>query len=67
MSLISGTENVTLADVHEPVLVTVDERLEQHSSHERENGRVRSDAERQREDHNGRQPFAAHQRLERNS
>src|SRR5580704_13414240 len=56
-----------LADVDEPVLVTVDERLEQHSSHEREDRGVRADTKRQREDHNGGEPFAAHQRVERNS
>jgi hypothetical protein len=55
-----------LADVDEAVLVAVDERLEQHSAHQREDRCVRPDAERQREDHNGRQPFAAHQRVERN-
>ena len=49
-----------LADVHEPVLVTVDERLQQHSTHEREDGCVGPDAKRQGEDHNGREPFAAH-------
>ena len=53
-----------LADVHEPVLVTVDERLEQHSPHEGKDGRVGPDAKRQREDHNGRQPWSADQRVE---
>ena len=76
MSLISGTENVVLSAPRpgalwrmyiEPVLVTVDERLEQHSAHEREDGRVGPDAQRQREDHDGREAFAAHQRVERNS
>jgi len=56
-----------LADVHEPVLVAVDERLEQDSAHESEDRGVSADAERQREDHNGRKAFAAHQRVERSS
>jgi hypothetical protein len=36
-----------LADVDEPVLVTIDERLEQDAANESEDGRVGSDAERQ--------------------
>ena len=56
-----------LADVDEPVLVAVDQGLEQHSPHEREDGGVRANAEREREGHNGRKPSAAHQRVERNS
>ena len=48
-----------LADVDEPVFVAVDQRLEQHSAHQREDGRVGADAQRQREDHNRRQAFAA--------
>ena len=54
-----------LADVDEAVLVAIDERLQQHSTHEREDGRVGADAQRQREDHNGREALAAHQRVER--
>ncbi len=56
-----------LADIHEPVLVTVDQRLEQHAPDQREDGRVGPDSQRQREDHNGREAFAVHQRVERKS
>src|SRR6202041_3184074 len=38
-----------LADVHEPVLVAVDERLEQYPAHERKDGSVGPDAKRQGE------------------
>ena len=55
-----------LANIDEAVLVAVDERLEQHSAHQREDRGVRADAQRQREDHNSREAFAAHQRVERN-
>src|SRR3984957_17760750 len=47
-----------LSDVDQAVLVAVDKRLEQDSAHERENGSVRTDAERQRENHGGRQPWS---------
>ena len=47
-----------LADIDQPVLVAVDKRLEQDSAHERENGSVRADAERQRENHGDRQPWS---------
>src|SRR5580692_11661259 len=63
-SVVAFEAGGALADVHQPVLVTVDERLEQHSSYEREDRAV---TKRQREDHNGGEPFAAHQRVERNS
>jgi hypothetical protein len=56
-----------LADIYQPVLVAVDERLKQHSAHEREDGGVGADAQRQREDHNGREAFAAPQRVKRKS
>ena len=66
-SCISGTENVdvfvadaggALSDIDQPVLVAVDQRLEQDSAHQRENGSVRADAERQRENHGDRQPWS---------
>src|SRR5204862_431791 len=51
-----------LLDKNEPVFVTVDERPQEHAPHQRENGRVGADAERQREHHGDYQPFAARQR-----
>jgi hypothetical protein len=45
-----------LPDIDQPVLVAVDKRLEQDSAHQRENGSVRADPERQRENHGDRQP-----------
>ena len=56
-----------LSDVDQPALVAIDERLEQHSAHQREDGRVRADAERQREHHGDRQPWRPNQRAECNS
>ncbi len=56
-----------LADVDQPVLVAVDERLEEHAAHQREDGGVGADAKRQRQDHRGRKPFGSSERAERNS
>ncbi len=50
-----------LADVDEPVLVTIDERLEQDAANESEDGCVGSDAERQGENHDDSKTFATHQ------
>ena len=46
-----------LADVDQPVLVAVDERLEQHAAHQGEDGGVGANAQRQRQHHGDRQPF----------
>ena len=46
-----------LTDIDQPVLVAVDQRLEQHAAHQREDGRVRADAKRQRQNHGDRQPW----------
>src|SRR5580698_5872808 len=63
----SGTENAAffgadtggaLSYVNQPVLVAIDQRLEQDSAHQRENSGVRADAERQREHHCDRQPWS---------
>ena len=48
-----------LPDIDQPVLVAVDKRLEQDSAHQRENGSVCADAERQREHHGDRQALAS--------
>ena len=48
-----------LADVDEPVLVTIDEGLEQDAANESEDSRVGSDAERQGEDHYDGEPWSA--------
>jgi hypothetical protein len=48
-----------LANIDEPVFITVDQWLQQHPSHQREDGGVGANAQRQREDHNRRQAFAA--------
>src|SRR6266851_270647 len=56
-----------LADVDQPVLVAVDERLEQYAAHQREDGGVGADAQRQRQDHSDSKPLRAHERVEGNS
>ena len=74
-SCISGTEKVEFssrmpgrsAGYRQPVLVAVDQRLEQDSAHQRENGSVRADAERQCENHGDRQPWSPNERVSRNS
>ena len=43
-----------LADVDETVLVAVDERLEEHAAHQREDGGVGANAQRERQDHGDR-------------
>ena len=54
-----------LADVDQPVLVAIDQRPQQHAAHQREDGGVGADAERQREHHRDGQPFGARQRADR--
>jgi hypothetical protein len=56
-----------LADVDEPILVAVDERLEEYAAHQRENGGVCADAQGQRQDHGDRKPLRPHKRMEGNS
>src|ERR1700677_2667528 len=56
-----------LSDIDQPLLVAVDKRLEQDSAHQRENGSVRADAERQCKNHGDRQPWSPNQRVGRNS
>ncbi len=63
---VAGTRGA-LADVDQPVLVAVDERLEEHAAHQREDGGVGADAKRQRQDHGNRKPLRPHERVERNS
>ena len=54
-----------LPDVDQPVLVAIDQRPQQHAAHQGEDGGVRPDAQRQRQDYGYRQPFGAHQRAHR--
>ena len=56
-----------LTDVDEPVLVTIDERLEEDAADECEDGGVGTDAERQGKDHDDRKPASAQERVKRNS
>src|SRR5947207_9052236 len=56
-----------LADVDQPVLITADEWLEEHAAHQGEDGGIRADAERQRQDHGDRQPLRPLEGVERNS
>src|SRR6266700_2733548 len=56
-----------LADVDQPVLVAVDERLEQHAAHQREDRGVGADAQRQRQHHGDRKPFGSIERPDCNS
>jgi len=41
--------------------------LEEHAAHQREDGGVGADAQRQGQDHGDRKPLRAHERVERNS
>ena len=72
-SFISGTEKVEFAvadarralpDIDQSLLVAIDKRLEQDSPHQRENGSVRADAERQREHHGDGEPSRPRERAE---
>src|SRR4029077_11621853 len=56
-----------LPDVDEPVLVTIDEGLEEDAADECEDGSVGTDAERQGKDHDDRKPASAQERVKRNS
>jgi len=56
-----------LPDVDQPVLAAIDQGLEQHSAHQRENGGVCADAERQGKHHGDRQPWSPNERISRNS
>ena len=56
-----------LPDVDQPVLVTIDEGLEEDAADECEDGGVGADAERQGKDHNDRKPAGAQERVKRNS
>ncbi len=56
-----------LADVDQPVLVAIDERLEEHTAHQREDGGVSADAKSQSKDDGDCKPLRAHERVERNS
>jgi hypothetical protein len=40
-----------LPDINQPVLVAIDQRLNEHAAHEREDGSVGADTQRQRHDH----------------
>src|SRR5215472_8789148 len=53
-----------LPDINQPGLVAVDQRLEEHAAHQREDGSVGAYAQRQREDHGGRKPWRSHERAE---
>src|ERR1700751_3453263 len=53
-----------LADVDEPVLVTIDERLHQNAADESEDSGVSSDAERQGEDNDDSEPWRAAEGME---
>jgi len=50
----------------EPVLVAIDERLEKRAAHQREDGGVGANAERQRQHHRERKPSGSSQRAECN-
>jgi hypothetical protein len=54
-----------LTDVDQPVLIAVDERLEQHSAYDAEDRGVGADAERQRQHDRDRQPLDSPERAER--
>ncbi len=56
-----------LPDINQPVFVAVDERLEQHAAHQREDCGVGADPQRQRQHHRDCKPFGASERPERNS
>jgi len=73
ISLISGTENVVLSCPPLGALwrtytsrfsSRLTSGLSRHAPDQREDGRVGPDSQRQREDHNGREAFAVHQRVE---
>src|ERR1700722_9592354 len=65
--IVSADSRRALVKVNQPVLVAIDQRLEQHSAHQSEDGSVRPDAERQCQDHNDRQPWTSSKRTSRNS
>jgi hypothetical protein len=44
-----------LPDVNQPVLVAIDQRLDEHASHEREDGGIGANAQRQSDDHHKRE------------
>ena len=56
-----------LPDIDQAVLVAVDQRLEQDAAHQRENGSVGADAERERENHGDRKAWSTKQGVKRNS
>jgi hypothetical protein len=43
-----------LSDINKPVLVAIDQRLDEHAAHEREDGGVGTNAQRERDDHDRR-------------
>ena len=45
-----------LPDINQPILVAVDQRLDEHAAHQREDGGVGADAQRERDDHDKRKP-----------
>ncbi len=55
----------TLANVDQPILAPVDERLQEDSANQSEDGGVRADPERQGQNHGDRQPGGSHQRPHR--
>ena len=56
-----------LPDVDESVLVAIDERLQEHATHERKDGGVGADAKGEREDNDRREPPGAAERVEGDS
>ena len=57
----------TLADVDQPVFAAIHEGFEQHAAHQREDGRVRADAQSQRQDDDCGETLGAAERMESNS
>ena len=46
-----------LPDINQPVFIAIDQGLDEHTPHERENGCVGANAERQRDDHDKRETW----------
>ena len=55
-----------LPDVDQPVFVAIDQRPKKHAAHQREDGRVGADTQRQREDHRDCEPLGARERAKSN-
>src|ERR1700721_1161904 len=56
-----------LSDIYQAIFVAVYERSQQDATHQRKDGRIGADAERQCEDYGAGQPRSARQRVDRKS